>query len=195
MVSAVWGGSPRCFTARLTAGGKESLRWPDQLRKPPAGYRASRRLGFIRAVSLDPADVLKLQPNSRENQPKSRYSQTHARESYAVPHSSQSAPLLPNGWPDACSDHPSTRATEAETGTDNTHFDHGFYGAQGHRSRCDSQLAFGAHRSDECPDHEQWQEKQYENVHRQQRKRGYGIGFPDRCRAEHRARCCAVQQY
>ena len=128
-------------------------------------------MGFIRAVSLDPADVLKLQPNSRENQPKSRYSQTHARESYAVPHSSQSAPLLPNGWPDACSHHPSTRATEAETGTDNTHFDHGFYEAQGHRSRCDSQLAFGAHRSDECPDHEQWQEKQYENVHHQQRKR------------------------
>src|SRR6184192_1322512 len=135
-------------------------------------------MGLIRAVSLGRADMLKLNPNSRENQPKSRYSRTHARESYAVPHSSQSALLVPSGRPEACSHHPSTRTTEAETGTDNTHFDHGFYRAQGHRSRCDIQLAFGAHRSDECPDHEQWQEKQDEKVHHQQRKQGYGIGFP-----------------
>src|SRR2546428_5635107 len=121
-------------------------------------------MGLIRAVALGRADMLKLNPNSRENQPKSRYSHTHARESYAVPHSSQSAPLLPNGWPDAGAHHPGARTSEAQTGTGNTHFDHGFYGAQGHRSRCDIQLAFGAHRSDECPDHEQWQEKQYENA-------------------------------
>src|SRR5258708_13330469 len=99
------------------------------------------------SVPLVPADVPKLQPNSRENRPKSRYSHTHARESYAVPHSSQSALLVPIGRPDAGAHHPGTRTSEAQTGAGDTHFADGFSRAQGHRTTCAIHLPTDPHRN------------------------------------------------